>query len=141
MARNTTVFFISFLNPLNGHSSRPSQHVSLPLADIIEMDSKRTPQDKLACVSACVSHLLEMLCVGRRGEPPSADDLLPALIFVVLRANPPRLQSNVQYVTRFSSQQRIMSGQQGYDFTNLVSRTRQGVWFTESISCILAHDA
>ena len=85
------------------------------------MDSKRTPQDKLACVSACVSHLLEMLCVGRQGEPPSADDLLPALIFVVLRANPPRLQSNVQYVTRFSSQQRIMSGQQGYDFTNLVS--------------------
>ena len=96
------------------------------------MDSKRTPQDKLACVSACVSHLLEMLCVGRRGEPPSADDLLPALIFVVLRANPPRLQSNVQYVTRFSSQQRIMSGQQGYDFTNLVSRERQGVWFTGS---------
>ncbi|XP_037091928.1 rab5 GDP/GTP exchange factor-like isoform X2 [Pollicipes pollicipes] len=93
--------------------------VEQAITDIIEMDSKRTPQDKLTCVSACVSHLLEMLCVGRQGEPPSADDLLPALIFVVLRANPPRLQSNVQYVTRFSSQQRIMSGQQGYDFTNL----------------------
>ena len=97
------------------------------------MDSKRTPQDKLACVSACVSHLLEMLCVGRQGEPPSADDLLPALIFVVLRANPPRLQSNVQYVTRFSSQQRIMSGQQGYDFTNLVSY--QGYDFTNLVRC------
>lgn len=51
--------------------------------------------------------------------PPSADELLPAVILLVLRSNPPRLQSNLQFVTLFSSQPRIMTGQQGYYFTNL----------------------
>ncbi|XP_052758791.1 GTPase-activating protein and VPS9 domain-containing protein 1 [Galleria mellonella] len=57
----------------------------------------RAPRDKLACVMRCVTSIMAVLGLTE-GAAPSADDLTPVLVYVILKVNPPSLLSTIELV-------------------------------------------
>lgn len=94
----------------------------LTYAEIKGLENKESPDAKLECVMRCSKLLCHALLIGKK-DPGlvSADDLLPATVWMLLRANPHFLHSNIKYVTRFGAPDKVYAGETGYYFANLVS--------------------
>lgn len=129
---------------MNLRCAKVRDYLDKAISDLIAMGSKSLPAEKLQCVYSCAQNVCKMLQQGTPGTTTgptgvnrnprgqnnfikqklvSADEFLPALVFVVIKSNPPLLQSNIRFITLFSNPNRLSSGEAGYYFTNLCCAT------------------
>ncbi|KAK4515401.1 uncharacterized protein ATC70_010346 [Mucor velutinosus] len=105
------------------------EHLDIPITDdndsfltfaeseLLKMNNYKAPRDKLICILNCCKVIFGLMKHMEGDE--GADVFLPLLIYVVIRANPPKLISNVQYISRFRNPDHLRS-EAGYYLTNLM---------------------
>ena len=70
-------------------------------AEIRRLAAYKTASDKVACVVRCSQTIMNLLSLAKSNSVPAADDFVPVMVFVLIKANPPNLLSTVQYVESF----------------------------------------
>lgn len=121
---------LSFVQPahLDVPPARADERaLALAAAELRKMDGFKAPRDKLVCCLNAARVVANVLAAdaaaaaaGGGAEPRGADDLLPLLILALVRAAPPRLASNLEYIQRFRGAARF-GGEAAYMFTQLYS--------------------
>ena len=98
--------------------------------ELLKINNYRAPRDKVICILNSSKVLFgtglreTRLIIGliRQShlvnKDTSADSFLPLLILLLLRTNPPHLYSNIQYIQRFRSPDRL-GGEGGYYLNSL----------------------
>lgn len=88
-------------------------------ADLEVINSCKAARDKVSCVVKCCKTIMKLLSIADEKRAPSADDLMPVLVFVIIQANPNSLLSTVQYVNSFY--EKHFHGEQAYWWTQFCS--------------------
>ncbi|XP_068167537.1 LOW QUALITY PROTEIN: GTPase-activating protein and VPS9 domain-containing protein 1 [Antennarius striatus] len=81
-------------------------------AEIRSINAYKTPRDKVQCILRMCSTIMNLLSLASDESVPGADDFVPVLVFVLIRANPPCLLSTVQYITNFYASR--LGGEESY---------------------------
>ncbi|KAF2672224.1 hypothetical protein BT63DRAFT_468213 [Microthyrium microscopicum] len=97
-------------------SDKGRKFLSLAQQELLKIGNYRAPRDKVICVLNCCKVIFGFLKNAQHDQ--SADSFVPLLIYTVLRANPPNLVSNVQYILRFRNANKL-TGEAGYYVSSL----------------------
>lgn len=102
-------------------SHRGTQRVlALAVEQLRGWNAFKAPRDKMVCILNACKAIWKLLSAKKDGKNAGADEFLPHLIYTVIRANPPNLHSNVEYIARFRHPDK-MHMEYGYYFTQLAS--------------------
>ncbi|PLB55236.1 hypothetical protein P170DRAFT_432771 [Aspergillus steynii IBT 23096] len=94
-----------------------ARFLNLAKQELSKINGYRAPRDKVICILNCCKVIFGLLKNTKKADT-SADSFIPLLIYVVLRANPEHLVSNIQYILRFRNQDKL-SGEAGYYLSSL----------------------
>ncbi|KAL8174320.1 UNVERIFIED_CONTAM: GTPase-activating protein and VPS9 domain-containing protein 1 [Gekko kuhli] len=81
-------------------------------SEIRTISAYKTPRDKLQCILRMCSTIMNLLSLANEDSVPGADDFVPVLVFVLIKANPPCLLSTVQYISSFYAS--CLTGEESY---------------------------
>ncbi|KAJ3275145.1 hypothetical protein HDV01_001284 [Terramyces sp. JEL0728] len=87
--------------------------------ELKKIEGMRAPQDKINCILKMMN-ILNETCFHPKSLKPSSisgDDLLPMLILCIIRSNVLNLESNLDYIKKFSFEKAIDQGQIGYSLS------------------------
>ncbi|GAB9465964.1 Vacuolar assembly/sorting protein vps9 [Globisporangium polare] len=111
------------------------KHLDLPTPETEELKQKwhhlvlqlkqmplfMSPRRKMDCVLRVCQDLTKLLASQKGdGKFPSADEFLPGLIYLLLKANPKKLKRNLNFILEYRNPGKLVS-EPGYFFTHLVS--------------------
>ncbi|XP_034936042.1 receptor-mediated endocytosis protein 6 homolog [Chelonus insularis] len=88
-------------------------------AELAVISAYKTPKDKLQCVFRCAKTIIHLLSMASERGIPAADDLIPVLVYIIIKTNPPSLLSTVQYVDSFYGNR--LEGEEQYWWTQFCS--------------------
>ncbi|EPY53885.1 guanyl-nucleotide exchange factor Vps901 [Schizosaccharomyces cryophilus OY26] len=94
-----------------------SKFFRLAADELRRINDYHAPRDKIICLMNCCKVIYSYLRNAVKEE--SADAFVPVLIFVLLKAHPEHLVSNIQYIQRFRSPEKL-SGEVLYYLSTLM---------------------
>ncbi|KAL5652933.1 hypothetical protein ACJX0J_038391, partial [Zea mays] len=95
----------------------------LAVKELQKINSFKAPREKLLCIMSCcqvINNLLLNISMSNDRTLSGADEFLPILIYVTIKANPPQLHSNLKFVQLFRRETKLILEVEYY-LTNLIS--------------------
>jgi len=115
---------LSFVTPKHldltcfGDTQTVNTQLNKAVSLLISMQSFFSPYEKLQLIFKCYHNVNEAITLSQNGKPPSADDVLPALIMTVLLGQPKHLVSNLRMIEVHAAPE-YLRGEAGYAYTSL----------------------
>jgi hypothetical protein len=80
-----------------------------PLNALSHIDHCMTPVEKLGCLVEFITRTVDLLFLYSFKEVVSADDSLPVIIYLLVKAQPLRIHSNINFISKFRHQRKLLA--------------------------------
>jgi hypothetical protein len=106
------------------------EHLDIPPGDLSmwrsaidslsRIDLYMSPVEKLNCLVEFLTKTVDLLFLYSFKEVVSADDSLPVVIYLLVKSHPPRMHSNINFISKFRHQRKLLADS-GFCFSQIQS--------------------
>jgi len=115
-----TPYMLGVENFDDRETSRDMSILNASIIKVIEVDAATSPYEKFQCIKQAIKLLVPKIAESKF----TADDLIPLVITMIIKANPPQILTNVYFIELFHEQNMLNSGQAAFIFTQFSAAIR-----------------